>query len=139
MRYSQQWLGYVCHYTQSCGILDKLLPGDVVSADRGLFDVSESVGTMQARVHIPAFTRVKASYQQLKLKVQGLLLIYMYMQNMLLELCSRNIIIEGNFTHKVCIKNNKESSHVDNILCVCVCCVMHVTFRLIYSVIVICK
>ena len=45
--------------TESCGILDKLLPGDVVLADRG-FDVSESVGMMQARLHIPAFTRGKS-------------------------------------------------------------------------------
>ena len=46
------------HLTEHCGILNYLLPGDVVLADRG-FDISESVGLMQARLHIPAFTKGK--------------------------------------------------------------------------------
>ena len=48
------------YITEHCGILDKLLPGDVVLADRG-FDISDSVGMQQASLHIPAFT--KGSYQ----------------------------------------------------------------------------
>ena len=36
----------------------ELLPGDIVLADRG-FDIAESVGLKQARLHIPAFTRGK--------------------------------------------------------------------------------
>lgn len=35
------------------------MPGDIVLADRG-FDISESVGMMQARLHIPAFTKGKS-------------------------------------------------------------------------------
>ncbi|XP_065896022.1 uncharacterized protein [Dysidea avara] len=46
------------HLTENSGILRKLLPGDIVLADRG-FDISESVGMMQARLHIPAFTKGK--------------------------------------------------------------------------------
>jgi hypothetical protein len=44
--------------TENCGFLNKLLPGDLVLADRG-FDISESVGVMCAEVHIPAFTKGK--------------------------------------------------------------------------------
>jgi len=44
------------HLTCDCGILKKLLPGDVVLADRG-FDISEEVGLMQASLEIPAFTK----------------------------------------------------------------------------------
>lgn len=33
-----------------------MLPGDVVLADRG-FDIAESVGMMQATLHLPAFTK----------------------------------------------------------------------------------
>jgi hypothetical protein len=47
------------HITENCGFLDKLLPGDMVLADRG-FDISESVGMMCAEVKIPAFTRGRA-------------------------------------------------------------------------------
>ena len=57
---SETWGGRVSdkHLTENCGILRKLLPGDIVLADRG-FDISESVGMMQARLHIPAFTKGK--------------------------------------------------------------------------------
>ena len=47
------------HLTENCGFLDKLLPGDIVLADRG-FNIRESVGMMCAEVKIPAFTRGRA-------------------------------------------------------------------------------
>ena len=42
--------------TENCGILDKLLPGDTVMADRG-FTISESVGLRHSKLVIPAFTK----------------------------------------------------------------------------------
>uniref|UniRef100_A0A8C1VWW4 DDE Tnp4 domain-containing protein n=1 Tax=Cyprinus carpio TaxID=7962 RepID=A0A8C1VWW4_CYPCA len=44
------------HITENCGLLNKLLPGDVVLADRG-FNIKDSVGMMCAEVIIPAFTK----------------------------------------------------------------------------------
>ena len=57
---SDTWGGRVSdkYLTENSGILKKLLPGDIVLADRG-FDISESVGMMQASLHIPAFTKGK--------------------------------------------------------------------------------
>ncbi|XP_065892171.1 uncharacterized protein [Dysidea avara] len=57
---SECWGGRVSdkHLTEQCGILKKLLPGDVVLADRG-FDIAESVAMMQAQLYIPAFTKGK--------------------------------------------------------------------------------
>ena len=54
---SNSWGGRVSdkYLTENCGIFKKLLPGDVVLADRG-FDISESVGMMQASLQMPAFT-----------------------------------------------------------------------------------
>jgi hypothetical protein len=46
------------YLTENCGLLSKLLPGDIVLADRG-FDIQESVGLSCAEVKIPAFTRGK--------------------------------------------------------------------------------
>ena len=66
---SETWGGRVSdkHLTDNCGILKKLLPGDVVLADRG-FDIAESVGMMQARLHIPAFTKGKAQLSALEVE-----------------------------------------------------------------------
>ena len=41
--------------TVNCGFLSKLLPGDVVLADRG-FNIEEDVARMQVSFKIPAFT-----------------------------------------------------------------------------------
>lgn len=44
--------------TEHCGLLNKLLPGDLVLADRG-FDIEDSVGLYAARLQIPSFTKGK--------------------------------------------------------------------------------
>ena len=58
---SESWGGRVSdkYLTEQCGILDNLNPGDIVLADRG-FDIAESVGMTQAKLHIPAFTKGKS-------------------------------------------------------------------------------
>ena len=44
--------------TENCGIMEKLLPGDLVMADRG-FTIHESLVCKQAELAIPAYTRGK--------------------------------------------------------------------------------
>ena len=41
---------------ENCGFLEKLLPVDMVMADRG-FTISESVGLKRTKFEIPAFTK----------------------------------------------------------------------------------
>ena len=53
--------------TEHCGILNYLLPGDIVLADRG-FDIANSVGMQQAHLHIPAFTRGKSQLSALEVE-----------------------------------------------------------------------
>ncbi|CAH3118147.1 unnamed protein product [Pocillopora meandrina] len=57
---SQAWGGRTSdkYLTENCGILNKLLPGDLVLADRG-FTIAESVMFQQAQLAIPAFTKGK--------------------------------------------------------------------------------
>ena len=44
------------YITENCGFLDKLVPGDVVLADRG-FTCQDSARLMCATIEIPAFTK----------------------------------------------------------------------------------
>ena len=44
--------------TEHCGLLNKLLPWDLVLADRA-FDIEDSVGLYAARLQIPSFTKGK--------------------------------------------------------------------------------
>ena len=57
---SKGWGGRVSdkHLTENCGILNHLLPGDQILADRG-FNVQESVGMYCAEIKVPPFTRGK--------------------------------------------------------------------------------
>ena len=66
---SDTWGGRVSdkYLTEHSGMLSKLLPGDVVLADRG-FDIAESVGMMQATLHLPAFTKGKSQLSALEVE-----------------------------------------------------------------------
>ena len=57
---SDGWGGRVSdkHLTENSGLLNKLLPGDTILADRG-FDIQESIGLCSITVKIPAFTKGK--------------------------------------------------------------------------------
>ena len=57
---SNGWGGRVSdkHLTEHCALLDKILPGDTILADRG-FDIKDSVGLYCATVTTPAFTKGK--------------------------------------------------------------------------------
>ena len=58
---SQAWGGRTSdkYLTENCGILDKILPGDTVMADRG-FTITESVGLKHEKLVISAFTKGKS-------------------------------------------------------------------------------
>ena len=57
---SKAWGGRTSdkHLTENCNLLNNLLSGDIVMADR-CFDIEESVGVYCASVKIPAFTKGK--------------------------------------------------------------------------------
>ena len=61
---SDGWGGRVSdkHLTEESGLLEKLVPGDVILADRG-FDIADSVGLHCATIKIPAFLALRWNKQ----------------------------------------------------------------------------
>lgn len=66
---SSGWGGRVSdkHITEHCGVLENLLPGDLVLADRG-FDIQESCGLFGACLQIPSFTKGKPQLSPFELE-----------------------------------------------------------------------
>ena len=66
---SKAWGGRTSdkYLTENCHILNRLLPGDIVLADRG-FNISESVALKGARLEIPAYTKGKAQLSTLEVE-----------------------------------------------------------------------
>ena len=64
---SKGWGGRVSdvHLTENCGLLTKLLPGDVILADRG-FTVEQAAGVYCAEVKIPPFTKGKKQLSKME-------------------------------------------------------------------------
>ena len=62
---SKCWGGRVSdkHLTTKCGFLRKLLPGDMVLADRG-FDIADELALCGASLSIPSFTKGKDQLSQ---------------------------------------------------------------------------
>ncbi len=119
---SEAWGGRVSDkkLTESCGILDKLLPGDVVLADRG-FDVSESVGMMQARLHIPAFTRGKSQLSAIEVEnTRTIANVRIHVEHVIGVVRQKYSILKGTLPIEFVSKAiDKESSHIDKIIRVC--------------------
>ena len=53
------------HLTENCGLLSKLLPGNVILADRG-FTIEQNAGMYCAEVKIPPFTKGKKQLSKLE-------------------------------------------------------------------------
>ena len=64
---SKGWGGRVSdvHLTEHCGLLQNLLPGDVILADCG-FTIQDQAGLFCAEVKIPPFTRGKKQLSKLE-------------------------------------------------------------------------
>ena len=76
---SNRWGGGVSdkHLTMNSGLLQKLLPEDVVLADHG-FDVGEVVAMAQVSLHIPAFTKGLDQLPPVEVEKLANLLMYIY-------------------------------------------------------------
>jgi len=119
---SDTWGGRVSdkHLTENCGILRKLLPGDVVLADRG-FDISESVGMMQASLQIPAFTKGKSQLSALEVEnTRTIANVRIHVERVIGCVRQKYSILQGTLPIDFLIVRKGESSpQVDRIVRVC--------------------
>ena len=119
---SDTWGGRVSdkYLTDHCGILKKLLPGDIVLADRG-FDISESVGMMQAKLHIPAFTKGKSQLSALEVEnTRTIANVRIHIERVIGCVRQKYAILQGTLPIDfLTVRKGESSPQIDRIVRVC--------------------
>ena len=107
------------HLTRECGVLHKLLPGDIVLADRG-FDI-ELVALMQASLKIPSFTKGVSQLSPLDVeKTRKLANLWVHVERVIGATWQRySIMMSTLLIHYIKAKSLQEAPTVDKILHVC--------------------
>ncbi len=108
------------YLTDHCGILNYLLPSDVVLADWG-FDIAESVGVMQAKLHIPSFTKGKDQLSALEVEdTRSIANVRIHVEHVIGAVRQKYTILKGTLPIDFMIKRDQEDIPlVDRIVRVC--------------------
>ena len=107
------------YITESCGILENLLPGDTVMADRG-FTISESVGLKHGKLVIPAFTKGMAQLDPLDVeRSRGIARVRIHVERVIGLLRRKYTILEGTLPTKFLSSTQSQGPLIDSILRVC--------------------
>ena len=117
---SDTWGGRVNdkYLTDHCAILNHLLPGDVVLADRG-FDIAESVGIMQAKLHIPSFTKGKDQLSALEVEdTCSIANVRIHVEHVIGAVRQKYSILKGTLPIDLLIKKGKKIFPLLTVLCV---------------------
>ena len=119
---SECWGGRVSdvHLTECCGILKKLLPGDIVLADRG-FTIEDSVAIMQAKLHIPAFTKGKSQLSAIEIEdTRKIANVRIHVERVIGCVKQKFKILQSTIPiHFVSIRKGEDVPLIDRIVCVC--------------------
>ena len=94
---SQAWGGRTSdkYLTENCGMLGKLLPGDLVMADRG-FTIHDGTALKYAELAIPAFTKGKAQLDPFEVeKTRGIAAVRIHVERVIGLLRRKYTILEG--------------------------------------------
>ena len=110
--------------TENCGIMEKLLPGDLVMADRG-FTIHESLVFKQAELAIPAFTRGKDQLDLVDVeKTRGIANVRIHVERVIGLLRRKYTILSGTLPidYLICNMNGSQemaTPMIDRIINVC--------------------
>ena len=116
------WGGRVSdhHLTEQCGILDHLLPGDLVLVDRG-FNVHEAAGLYCAEVKLPLFTKGKKQLTKFEVdKARQLSRVRIHVERVIGLLRQKYKILRSILPiNLIMCKNGEECSTIDKIATIC--------------------
>ncbi len=119
---SEAWGGRVSDklLTESCGILKHLLPGDVVLADRG-FNISDDVAMMQAKLHLPAFTRGKKQLNAMEVEsTRSIANVRIHVERVIGVVRQKYRILTGTLPLEYVVrKRDEQAPYIDKIVRVC--------------------
>lgn len=117
---SKAWGGRASdkHITENCGILDKLIPHDLILADRG-FDIKDTVGLYCCEVKFPAFKHGKKQLGALDIeKTRSLASVRIHVERVIGVLRQKFRILEGRMPLVIVSEIQDEVSAIDKILTV---------------------
>lgn len=105
--------------TENCGILNKIVPGDLVMADRG-FTIHESVAFKRAQLVIPAFTKGKSQLDPIDVEnTRGIANVRIHVERVIGLLRSKYTILKGTLSTDFLMSNKEQVPIIDRILRVC--------------------
>ncbi|CAC5396061.1 unnamed protein product [Mytilus coruscus] len=110
--------------TENSGFLSKLLPGDLVLADRG-FDIEASVGSLMAEVKIPAFTKGKNQLAPIDLETtRKIANVRIHVERVIGTVRQKYTILNGPLpVDFLMCRENENLTLIDNVGHVCCACV----------------
>ena len=106
--------------TENCGLMNKLLPGDLVMADRG-FTIHDIVALKRAELAIPAFTKGKSQLDPVDVEsTRGIANVRIHVERVIGLLRNKNTILQGTLSTDYLITSEQRQVRlIDRILRVC--------------------
>ena len=112
------------YITENCGFLNKILPGDIVLADRG-FNIQDSIGCKMAEVKIPAFRKGKKQLSPLDVEqTRHIASVRIHVERVIGCVHQKYCILNGPLPIDFLIKRETDALPlIDKIVYVCCACV----------------
>lgn len=119
---SEAWGGRASdkHITENCGILEKLMPGDYVMADRG-FNIGDAVGFYCAQLVKPASARGKQQLSPDEVeKTRSLASLRIHVERVIGNLRQKYTILKGQLPIEyLTCREGEENAPIDKIVKIC--------------------
>ena len=105
--------------TEECGILNNLLPGDSILADRG-FNNLNSVGFYCVKLHLPASARGKKQLNPIEVETtRNIAALRIHVERVTGLLKNKYTILKGTLPIEMCFAADKDTTQIDKIVHVC--------------------